>query len=687
MKDVCTVAEPLWRLTKKGAQWQWSDAEQEAFEKLKNLISTQCMSYFNKEWTTELQVDASPVGLGAVLTQYNPKNPIEKHFVSFASRMLTETEKRYSQCEKEALACVWGPEKFWIYLVGRKFTLITDNRAVKLILNSSKSKSPVPARIERWVYRLTQFWFETQHKAGATNVADYYSRHPCKSGLASAFMEEARTEKYINMLVTGALPPAVTVQEVWEATAVDQELQELIKWIQTTGFQGKLPTKLVSYAHVFKELSVTRGGLVLRGQRLIIPRSLRARIVDLAHGGHQGIVKSKSLIRSRVWFPNIDNMVEHRVKACLECQANSDRQVYEPLRPSKLPEGPWHTVCGDFFGPMEDGRYWFHNGDEYSRWGSVEEICATNELEVEKVLDKLFTTFGAPAVYKSDNGSPFQSHSFKKFAKKWGFKHQKSTPEWPRANAEAESFMKKLGKVLKTAKLCKKPKASALQEFLRAYNETPHTTTGVAPNMLLMGFSRTSGIPSIEDNSPEHRSELHNMAVKNDGKAKARMKQEYDARMKTRESSIRIGSRVLIKMKKQRKSTSAWDVKNPYIVTDIKGSMVTAKREGHTTTRNSSCFKLLRYYDEEAKQDEMPRANSVATTIDPDQAIRNESVQLEEIISKQLVEKVKGKSGRPNKEQALRNKQAKELRDKQEADSRAADPNIRRSARNKPVFV
>ena len=106
MKNVCSVAEPLWKLTKKGAQWQWTDIEQEAFEQLKNLISTKCMAYFNKDWTTELQVDASPVGLGAVLTQFNPKNPTEKHFVSFASRMLTETEKRYSQCEKEALACV-----------------------------------------------------------------------------------------------------------------------------------------------------------------------------------------------------------------------------------------------------------------------------------------------------------------------------------------------------------------------------------------------------------------------------------------------------------------------------------------------------------------------------------------------------------------------------------------------------
>ena len=553
---------------------------------------------------------------------------------------------------------------------------------MKLILNSSKSKAPVPARVERWVYRLTQFWFETVHKPGATNVADYYSRHPCKSGLASAFMEEARTEKYINTLVSGTLPPAITIQEVWEATSVDQEMQDLIVLIQRSRPNEKLPTKLASYAHVFKELSVTRGGLVLKGERLVIPGQLRARIVDLAHGGHQGIVKTKSLIRSRVWFPNIDNIVERKVKTCLECQANSDRQNYEPLRPSKLPEGPWHTVCGDFFGPMEDGRYWFHNGDEYSRWGGVEEICATNEVEVEKVLDKLFTTFGAPVIYKSDNGSPFQSNSFKEFAKKWGFIHQKSTPEWPRANAEAESFMKKLGKVLKTAKISGKPKRRALQEFLRVYNETPHTTTGVAPNMLLMGFSRSSGIPSIENISPEKRAELHRMAVRNDSQAKARMKKEYDARMRTKESPLRVGSRVLIKIKKHNKATSAWNVKQPYIVTDIKGSMVTAKREGHTTTRNSSCFKLFRFYEEEK---EVPVAEKESLASPSSNPILNNQYlenKLAESNADKSAERII-KPGRPTKEQALLNKQANDLKLRQQKEMRAADPNIRKSARNK----
>ncbi len=69
MKDVCTIAEPLWKLTKAGVTWKWGDAEQKAFDKLKSAITMNCASYFNKDWRTVVTVDASPVGL-----QYDPGN-------------------------------------------------------------------------------------------------------------------------------------------------------------------------------------------------------------------------------------------------------------------------------------------------------------------------------------------------------------------------------------------------------------------------------------------------------------------------------------------------------------------------------------------------------------------------------------------------------------------------------------
>ena len=169
--------------------------------------------------------------------------------------------------------------------------------------------------------------------------------------------------------------------------------------------------------------------------------------------GHQGIVKTKLLIKSRLWFPGIDSKVEEKVKNCKECQAMDQRRNYEPLRPSEMPRGQWQEVSEDFFGPMPDGYYWFVNSCDYSQWVSVTRLSSVSYDHVEPILIKLFTTFGIPLFYKTDHGALFQSHNFKEFAEQYGFINRKITPYWPRANATVETVMRKLNKVLKIAKL------------------------------------------------------------------------------------------------------------------------------------------------------------------------------------------------------------------------------------------
>ena len=112
MKNFSTIAEPLWALTRASTPWKGCPNEQTYFNQLKEAISTHCMAYFNKDWNTVVEVDASPVGLGSVITQINPRDKNDKHIVSFASRLLSDVERRYSQCEKEASAAVWGCESY-----------------------------------------------------------------------------------------------------------------------------------------------------------------------------------------------------------------------------------------------------------------------------------------------------------------------------------------------------------------------------------------------------------------------------------------------------------------------------------------------------------------------------------------------------------------------------------------------
>ena len=134
---------------------------------------------------------------------------------------------------------------------------------------------------------------------------------------------------------------------------------------------GKLKELPEGYRNVCNELTVL-GKLVLRGPRLVIPKVLRTRKLDLAHEGHQGVVKTKQRVRSKVWWPGIDREVEQRCKVCHGCQIVSGKPCAEPMKRTVLPEGPWQDVAPDLLGPLPGGEYLLVVVDYYSRYFEIE---------------------------------------------------------------------------------------------------------------------------------------------------------------------------------------------------------------------------------------------------------------------------------------------------------------------------
>ena len=97
--------------------------------------------------------------------------------------------------------------------------------------------------------------------------------------------------------------------------------------------------------------------ILLRGTRLIIPKSLQAQIIALAHEGHQGVIKAKQLVREKVWFSGLDTMVERIYKECIMCQAATPTNTSESLQMTELPEKKWHEVSVDHVGLFPDGKH------------------------------------------------------------------------------------------------------------------------------------------------------------------------------------------------------------------------------------------------------------------------------------------------------------------------------------------
>ena len=89
----------------------------------------------------------------------------------------------------------------------------------------------------------------------------------------------------------------------------------------------------------------------------MIPAVLQQRTIDLAHQAHLGIDKTKSLIREKIWFPQIDNRVKSTIDHCLPCQAVGRPNLPEPITTTRMPKHPWTTLHVDFYGPLQTKEY------------------------------------------------------------------------------------------------------------------------------------------------------------------------------------------------------------------------------------------------------------------------------------------------------------------------------------------
>lgn len=99
----------------------------------------------------------------------------------------------------------------------------------------------------------------------------------------------------------------------------------------------------------------------------------------IAHEGYQGLVKTKKLLREKIWFPRIDEEVKKVIGNCIACQANGPDTSPEQLQMSLLPPEPWHTVHMDFCGPFPTGEYLLVVIDAYSRFPEVDIVQLQKE--------------------------------------------------------------------------------------------------------------------------------------------------------------------------------------------------------------------------------------------------------------------------------------------------------------------
>ncbi|GFV75356.1 retrovirus-related Pol polyprotein from transposon 17.6 [Trichonephila clavipes] len=226
IQDFAKISRPLSYLTKKKVKWQWGFDQQNAFQTLKNSLTT--LPVLKQEDGTKpyiIRTDASNYALGAVLLQGEGS---DEHPIEYASRLLTPAERNYSTTEREALAVVWALKKFRGYIEGTEITVASDHQPLKWLLNL---KSPT-GRLARWALEIQSFNLKVQYIFGKANVvADMLSRPVTQE---ESFCEE----NYITI----ADMPTRSCKDMCETQLKDDNLKKILDSFES-------PLKTEEYAN------------------------------------------------------------------------------------------------------------------------------------------------------------------------------------------------------------------------------------------------------------------------------------------------------------------------------------------------------------------------------------------------------------------------------------------------------
>ena len=481
LPNLSMVLTPLHKLLRSNTRWSWKTEQSRAFEDAKNLLrSPRVLIHYDSSRPLVLSCDASPYGVGAVLSHVMEDNT--ERPIAFASRTLAKAETNYAHLEKEALAIIFGIQKFHNYLYGRKFIIHSDHKPLMYILNASKSIPTMASpRVIRWSLLLSAYSYELRYRPGNQQAnADALSRLPLPDH-PQIIPEPAETVLLMNELSHS--PTSAIDIRTW--TSKDPTLSQVLR-ATLRGWREGTPKdpELTPYYDRRHELSVV-DGCILWGNRVVIPKPGREKVVETLHETHPGIVKMKSLARNYVWWPKMDKELELRVRSCKRCQSNQNNPPRAPLNPWKWPEEPWVRLHADYAGPFI-GHMYLIIVDAHSKWLEILPTTAATSQATVRKMREVFATHGLPDEIVTDNGTHFTGTEFQRFMAQNGIRHIKVTPYHPSSNGLAERAVQVFKDAMKKLAATPVDVETKLTQFLFQYRITPHATTGIAPAELLM---------------------------------------------------------------------------------------------------------------------------------------------------------------------------------------------------------
>ena len=488
------ILTPLSSMTSKEAKWNWTSECQEAFDKIKKLVSRETLlSYpdFNKPF--EIHTDASKVQLGAVISQNNKP-------IAFYSRKLNPAQVNYTTTERELLSIVETLKEFRNILLGQQIKVYTDHQNLTY-------KTFNTERVMRWRLILEEFSPELVYIKGSKNVvADALSR-----------LELEEVENEVPSTLDGLAEHYGLEKDDLPKTAHPTKYKTIMSHqLKDKSLMKLISNKVKHYSNKEFHGAGKNYSLICYKDKIVIPKDLQKRVVEWYHHTlcHPGETRTELSIAQHFYWKGLRNTVHDVCTKCDACQfLKRGKKKYGKLPPKQAEAQPWETLCVDLI-----GEYKFTTAEKQSRyrmtttegrtvhlravtmidpatgWIEIREVdSARADLVANQVELAWLTRYPLPSKVILDRGREFLKEFKVMMKDDYGIEVASITTRNPQANAILERVHQTIGNIIRTFNVRKmtlddkNPWEGILASTMFALRATVHTTTQYTPTQLAFG--------------------------------------------------------------------------------------------------------------------------------------------------------------------------------------------------------
>ena len=320
------------------------------------------------------------------------------------------------------------------------------------------------------------------------NNLQIYPAKMIDSGVKAAFMSMYENDPKLK---------AMTWERIVAAVATDKECLALMDLVRNSFPRSR--NDLPPIAHVFwpmHEEIYCLEGVIIKDNKILIPRQLRAKVLKSLHSAHQGVNGMLANARQWLFWPRLGASIRQTRAQCRMCNTIAPSQLREPLMSPADPEFPFQQTVVDFVDI--NGKNYLVYADQYTGWVEVALMPSRKAKTVCDTLRTWFCTYGAPEELSADGGPLFESQEYDSFLKNWGVRKRTSSAYYPQSNGRAELAVKTAKHILASnmdncSRLCYDCAARALL----THRNTPIQDLAMSPAVMLYGRTIKDHLPII----------------------------------------------------------------------------------------------------------------------------------------------------------------------------------------------